>query len=459
MIAVIITAVVFLYSSGNQTSTGEIPEIEKPDRRILLIGIDSLNWQVMNPLIEEGRLPNLGKLIAEGTSGVLMSRTPSNSPVVWTTIATGKKREEHGIRSFMKDGALKGGGQTPYTSADRKVAALWNMMGMQDRTVGCFGWWVTWPAEEVNGVMVSAFVSFDPQTKLRRGMDIDEAWERLTYPGSLKDEIEPFLIPADSVTHEDMSRFVDVDDWEHPLFDIPELALGIDFVLPWSYATDLSYVQVAEELIPREKFDLSMVYIQGTDSLSHKFWMCRDDIEGLHENLLRYNLPVEYEDTFRKYCGETIDRYYEFADELVGRLLETIDDKTVVIVCSDHGFGTLQSPWESGLVEYTNYGWHVDEGTVIFWGPGIRQGKELSKDNPPHIWDIAPTILMILEMPLAGDMAGMPVTDAFDAGFLLDYRPAYVASYDVDFEAGERPVEVPLSEEYEERLRSLGYIQ
>ncbi|MFH1675473.1 MAG: alkaline phosphatase family protein [bacterium] len=426
--------------------------------KVLFVGMDSMNWTVLNPLLEKGKLPNIGRLIDEGVSGPLMSRPITNSPIIWTTIATGKQREEHGITGFFSDGAGEKGSK-PYTSADRKVAALWNIMGMRNRTVGCFGWWVTWPAEQVNGVMVSAFTAMNAGLPVSRGIDQNRIINNLTWPEEYFGEIKPLLVSKDSITHEDLAQFVNITDWNHPMFQYKAYAEGVNYVLPWTYSTDLSYVNMAEYCLEKKQLDLTMVYIQGTDSCSHRFWMCRDDVEGLHDNLVRYHLPAEMEKDFRAYFGETIDKYYEFADELIGRLLAQIDDNTVVILCSDHGFGTLEDPWPDGEKEFTLYGGHLDEGSIVIWGPGIRSGKKLKRERMPYIWDVTPTILVIMGLPLAQDMVGTPIWEAFDARFMQDFKAIAVETYDVNFKSGEKPKEIPMDSEYEERLRSLGYIQ
>ena len=433
---------------------------EPPRPRVLLIGIDGLDWEILDPLIEEGRMPNIGRLVADGTGATLMSREKSLSPIIWTTIATGKKRESHGISGFYDENRRDPEGlRIPLTSADRRVAALWNIMGMQDRTVACLGWWMSWPAEEVNGVQVSAFSSYDRKSTVRRGVHAGEDIERLTWPESLQASIEPYMISVDDVTHEDLDRFLDVEDWDHPMFDLERVDDGVDYVLPWTYATDLSYVQVAEQLFTDETYDLSMVYIQGTDTTCHRFWAFREQSRVLHRILTEYDLMPEEEETYRRYFQNTIDRYYEFADEMVGRLLECVDDNTVVVICSDHGFG----PWVDTDVErwsgHTFSGQHRNEGVAIFHGPGIRRGIRLSEQASPYIWDITPTILTLLGLPVAQDMDGTPVMDVLDSKFMRDYNPEFVATYDIDYSAGERPEMVPVSAEYEERLRSLGYIQ
>ena len=79
--------------------------------------------------------------------------------MIWTTIATGKSPEEHGIGHFVAvDEAT--GEQLPATSDMRKVKALWNIASEKDKKVAVVGYWATWPPEEVNGAMVSDHTAY-----------------------------------------------------------------------------------------------------------------------------------------------------------------------------------------------------------------------------------------------------------------------------------------------------------
>src|SRR5262245_21938110 len=94
---------------------------------ILLVGLDGADWDVIRPMIRAGRLPNLHNLSEEGASGDLLSEPPLLSPILWTTIATGKPPTQHGITSFVVDRKGTEGGALPVQSTERKCRALWNI--------------------------------------------------------------------------------------------------------------------------------------------------------------------------------------------------------------------------------------------------------------------------------------------------------------------------------------------
>ena len=96
---------------------GRGPESLPPPtgERVLLIGVDAATWTVMRPLIDAGRLPTFKKLVSEGWSGTLRSMEPTVSPAIWTTIATGKVPDQHGIHGFVVE-SQDHGNDVPVTS-------------------------------------------------------------------------------------------------------------------------------------------------------------------------------------------------------------------------------------------------------------------------------------------------------------------------------------------------------
>ena len=121
---------------------------------MIFLGLDGADWQLLDSYIRDGNMPNLARLVAEGTSGTLETLHPALSPLIWTSMMTGVDPLAHGILDFTR---YKPGTQTkePITSDERRVPAIWNMAGWGGRSVAVFGMWATYPAEPVNGLMVS----------------------------------------------------------------------------------------------------------------------------------------------------------------------------------------------------------------------------------------------------------------------------------------------------------------
>jgi hypothetical protein len=122
--------------------------------RLLIIGWDAADWKVMDPLLREGQLPNLWRLIRAGTRGNLASMDPKLSPILWTTIATGKTADKHGILNFLEPDA-DGRSIRVSSSTTRRVKALWNILSQSGRRSLVVNWYASHPAEPIDGVMVS----------------------------------------------------------------------------------------------------------------------------------------------------------------------------------------------------------------------------------------------------------------------------------------------------------------
>ena len=124
-----------------------------PPPKVAIFGIDAADWRVIDPLIAAGHLPTFARLKQTGGVGVMRSEPPLLSPIIWTTIATGREPEDHGVLDFMVD--TPGGGQAPVTGGARRVKAIWEIWSGANRNVLVTGWWATWPADHVRGVLVS----------------------------------------------------------------------------------------------------------------------------------------------------------------------------------------------------------------------------------------------------------------------------------------------------------------
>ena len=90
----------------------------KSKKKVLLIGWDAADWQVITPLLDQGKMPNLQKLVEQGTMGNLATLYPDLSPMLWTSIATGKYPFKHGICGFTEPDP-HGNGIRPITNLSR----------------------------------------------------------------------------------------------------------------------------------------------------------------------------------------------------------------------------------------------------------------------------------------------------------------------------------------------------
>ena len=128
--------------------------MKNPARKVLLIGWDAADWSVARPLLAQGKMPALKRLMDAGVWGDLATIRPVLSPMLWTSIATGKRAWKHGIHGFAEPCPATGGIR-PITNLSRKTKAIWNIFSQQGWRSNVIGWWPSHPAEPIRGVMVS----------------------------------------------------------------------------------------------------------------------------------------------------------------------------------------------------------------------------------------------------------------------------------------------------------------
>ena len=248
----------------------------------IVIGIDGGDWRVIRRLWDEGRLPHLAAIAERGTSATL-GTAYARSPVIWTTIATGVEPARHGITDFV---VPTGQGDVPASATLRRVPALWNMLSRVGRRVAVLGWWASWPAEEVEGVVFSD----------RALLDLDR---RLYAPG-LEGEVEAALREAEAA---------------------PNAFRGNAS----SRAMDQAVAHLARRLAGRD-FDLMLVYFRGVDIASHNDWKSFEP--------QAFGLEGE--------PGGEVPAAYEAVDSAIGSILAAAPTYTNVMVLSDHGFHRLR---------------------------------------------------------------------------------------------------------------------
>ena len=439
-----------------------VPEGEPQRRatgtRVLLIGLDGADWNIIDPLVEAGRLPNLARLAREGVRGRLHSITPMLSPVIWTSIATGVQPSRHGIIDFLATTG-RDGERVPVTSTLRKTKAIWNMLSENGLSVGVAGWWASFPAEKVNGFIVSDRVAYQ---LFGASVAHDQAREGKVYPPDLGDLVASLIVAPETIGAAEVARYVRLP--EDPASLPPEQNKLIDDLKTLLAAGD-TYTTISLALRERYHPDFQAVYLEGTDTVAHLF--------------MRYAPPllpgVDREDQQR--FGRAVDEYYRHADELVGRLVEAAGPDTAVIVCSDHGFRTGDNrPLTDSRIGFGQAAdWHRKYGIVILGGPPFRRHHDLQEAS---VLDITPTLLALLGLPVAEDMDGRPILDAFDRAFLQAHPIRYVPSYEIGTTASNTPPGTPAAgapppgaqgttspldpqgdQELKQKLESLGYLR
>ncbi|MEM7048793.1 MAG: alkaline phosphatase family protein [Acidobacteriota bacterium] len=370
--------------------------------RVLVLGLDGMDPEVVDLLIPEGELPHFAELRRNGAAGSLRSQRPLLSPILWTTIATGREPVDHGIGHFVASDSR--GREIPASSRLRRVEALWNIASRNERPVATVGWWATWPPEPIEGTMISDHVAyhflfgggFAGGRRSNPGLPQESARDK-TWPPDAADRMAPFLRRPGDLGLEDLAPFVDVS--------AEDLAASFDFSndlahFRWALATAQSYRDIGLDLWRRERPALAMIYIEGVDSTSHLFG-----------HLFRAEgLAGELAEQQAKY-GRAVEGMYRFADELVGEYLAAMDEDTTLVVLSDHGFelGTLHDdPSKTRDLRRVSERFHRLEGILYLYGHRVVPG---SRFDGASILDIAPTVLALLDLPAAEKMPGRVLSE------------------------------------------------
>ena len=419
---------------------------EKARHRVLLIGVDAGEWDVLGPLLDEKKVPNFARLRATGASGKIRSLEPlTKSPIIWASVATGKVPKKHGVSGFfVKEGqkeraaARERGDSTaanaaskeaPATSNLWRARAVWDILGSLGKKVGVVGWWTTWPAKPVNGFLISDYAQYET------GPSSVSQLSHRTYPESLDSLVQSLRRTPESVSWAELFQFVTPIDTTKVTARQRELVKD----LRWIYAADMTFFRVAMQLDKTERPDFFAVYLRGVDAVSHVYWDI-DLPDGPHKTVT----DEEY-----NWMKGIIRNYYIFTDKLIGELLQSAGPQTDVIVCSDHGF----LGGGKGVMA------HKLDGIAFLAGPNIRQGVGITGAT---VLDVTPTILALFGFPTARDMDGRPIADALNPNVMKRVSgETRLETYETARAKGgsEEPLRSPVDEELRERLKSLGYIQ
>ncbi len=423
---VLVSAVVFLAGCGGGSDKSQSADTET--NKLLVIGIDSADWRLLKPMLEEGRLPVLAKFMTQSTHGRMKTFYPlEKSPLLWASICTGVLPEVHGICHFVK-----GEDRVPLKGSAWYAPALWDILGAADRSTALVGMWSTYPTRPINGVMISDYVSYGPnRTKPLAG---------LCYPDSLTDMVVSLRIDPEDITDEQLSFFIPADQLAMAKEKFSREVSRLTGVL----AADLTYLAINRELAKSDDFDLFFFYLHGPDMISHYFYQYLVPEKG------NYRHSPESLAAF----GEVVEKYYDWSDEVTGEVLGWFPPDRQTVILSDHGFYGPRRSNEKGTAEHSEWG--------IFL---VRSSMYEADKSFSHLQllDICPTFLALMGLPPAKDMPGF----ILDAGLTAEGRKrvsrmeenrveSYMPLRPAVGPEGERDEGV--EEEIRKQLRSLGYI-
>jgi Type I phosphodiesterase / nucleotide pyrophosphatase len=401
-VAVFAAALLAASHLGREEATEVAYAVRPTGLRVHVVGIDGFDAGLALQMAQRGEMPLLARRLASGARARLAPEPERVPVIVWTTIATGRGPEAHGIRAA---GARRLAGMTtpvlglpesrllsalaatgdllrltrtePPSAVLRTVKAFWNVASEKGLRVGVVNWWATWPAEPVNGYVVSDRTFF----RLERGQPFD----REVAPAELEASLASML-PATG--------------------DLP-------------HRLDLLYATAAARLRMEQAPDLDAVYLPGLDIFTaQEMGEPPSDLAALDARL------------------SAVRAYYQFLDARIDELLAIAGPGEVALLIADPG--RLDRRSTSGLV-------------LAVGGP--VQAGELGTVSER---DLAPTILHLVGLPVSEEMQGRVWAEALTPAFRQAHPVRTVARY------GRRrpaPTASGFDREMLQELRSLGYVQ
>jgi tetratricopeptide (TPR) repeat protein len=363
---------------------------------VIWLGLDGLDFELLDRLASEGAMPNWKRLAAEGYTAKLSSDYPLISPMLWTTAATGVPPDVHRVLDFQEVDPASGR-KVPISGRSRRAPAAWNLASAAGRKVGVVGWWATHPAEEVEGYFVSDRASPILFTDLPR--------DGVAFPASFAAGVSQIAGRDGRVVAADLAPYLDMPETEivsslSSGAGMENPVVGLGRVLGATRITQ----RIARDLYDRARPDLGVVYFGGTDEVGHLFAAFtppRTDCRSVTDaDVAKY--------------GRVVPAYYAIVDRILGQWMRRAEeDGAVLLVHSDHGFkwrvdrpcGLASGDWSTAAF------WHRPEGVLGLWGRGVRPGQPRGE---ARLVDIAPTVLALLGVPGDARMTGRPIAKAFE---------------------------------------------
>ena len=265
------------------------------NNRVLVVGLDGATFDIINPLVAQGKLTNLQGLIKKGTSGLLESTLPPVSALAWPSFYTGKNPGKHGIYGFVR---LKPGTYDiePVNASHRYSEPIWSYLTTGGKKGIIINVPITYPADAINGFFIS-------------GMDAPILNEYSVYPSGLKNkikkEIGDYTIECDlikSLTYKTGKKVLD------------ELRKAEDM-----------RIETAKYFMRKIDWDYLIIVLVASDRVQHFFWHCMDPAHP------RFN------ERGAKAYRTAVENTYRYLDKYLGELLSLADDDDTVLVLSDHG--------------------------------------------------------------------------------------------------------------------------
>ena len=403
---------------GRRLDIGAPSMTQPSNARVILLGVDGASLDFLTPAAADGRLPNFERLLDGGATLHLATLRPTQPGPVWAAIATGRLPAKDGVRSaaLYSTAASPGASidllpdfcfahglvtvglltETTQTSAAFRAQPIWNILSRAGLPSSIVRWPLTWPAEPMLGAIVTDQYHLASDIALA----LDEPG--LTYPTELALDLESGLA-----------------DTPAALASVAGLP-GAGYPGAGPLGLDRLYVSIADRLDAQGSAPFFALRLQGLDEVSHYY--------------LRQALPRAFGDVGdeeRRLYGQVVEQYYRYVDGEIGRLIDRLGPRDLLLVVSPFGMEplspakrllehTLGNPLLSGSHE------RAPDGFLLAYGREVKPGR-LPRGS---VVDVTPTVLYFLGLPVGRDMDGFARADLFTREFTASRPIAYIPTYE-----------------------------
>ncbi|KPL17771.1 MAG: hypothetical protein AMJ92_11060 [candidate division Zixibacteria bacterium SM23_81] len=279
------------------------PSKKDSHKRVILLGLDGGTFDLLKPWIQENLMPNLGKIMRQGTYGELASTVPATTPPAWSTCITGKNPGKHGIYDF-RESFLRDRQRALVNSTSLRAKKLWHILADHGKQVGLVSVPLTYPPERVNGFVISGLLTPDSESVY-------------TSPPELKEQLLKAI--GDFVVNIDIPRY-DTDALEDCL------VFFRDILYSFQKRRDAFF-----HLMSQHQWDFFMIVFIFADRIQHLFWKYMDPTTKLYGTKRAIQLREKIRECYRAF------------DEMLGQLMAELDPETQLFIMSDHGFGPTRA--------------------------------------------------------------------------------------------------------------------
>ncbi|MSR29131.1 MAG: tetratricopeptide repeat protein [Phycisphaerales bacterium] len=387
-------------------------------KKLLIVGWDAADWILIDAILARGKMPNLKRLIEAGVRADLATLEPKLSPLLWSSIATGKTADKHGILNFVEP-TPEGDALRVSSSTTRSTKALWNILTQEQMRVNVIAWYASHPAEAISGVCVTNLFQDGEPGKTGVPWPIKQG---TVHPEACSERIAARRVGVRDISRTAISQF------------IPAISqTRSDDTRPQTLAKQLARMRTVhgaalEVLNTNREWDCTMVFYETIDTVGHHF------MEYFPPRMAHVS-----KDDARLYA-EVMPRVYEAHDHALGELLAAAGADTTVLLLSDHGFHSgLERPVTRNLDPLdraaVEASWHRPFGVLVMSGPGVAQGATV---HSPTLLAITPTALALLGLSVGQDMDGRVLAEALAGSYERREIPSWDA---VDGECGMHPAD------------------